>query len=345
MWLYLICFIAFPLVILIQIKKVPCITAKEWLSKERTDAIRGVAILLVVLHHVTTIVVNDLPYTMPFVQMGFGSVSLFFLMSGYAHMASYGSKELDYKFLWKKFKRMLVPYFLIWIIYFVTCFIRNKQVNPSECLADVLHLAYPGTPCWYFKVQLLLYVIFFVAFGIIMKKANPKKKAIVATICILIYMAVAYYAGLEEYWYLTVIFFSIGLALGIYSEQVFSVLKKYGMLLLLLALLMFIVIQAGVFFIGFKGFYYPIQILLCILLNIICISAIVRFRVGSIVLKFMANISLELYLIHGVMLSSDAFPVWNFVEGFDIFVYLFIAIILSWIIHVISNKINIYLKY
>lgn len=343
MWLYLVCFIVFPLVILIQIKKEPCITAPEWLSKDRTDAIRGVAILLVVLHHVTAIVINDLPYTMPFVQMGFASVSLFFLMLGYAHMASYGSKELDYKFLWKKFKRMLIPYFLIWIIYFVTCFIRSKQVNPSNCLADALHLAYPGTPCWYFKVQLLLYVIFFAVFGIIMKKASPKKKAIVATVCILIYMAVAYYAGLQAYWYLTVIFFSFGLILGIYSKQVFSILKRYAILLLLLALLMFIVIQAGVFFIGFKGFYYPIQILLCILLNIICISAIAKFRFGSVVLKFMANISLELYLIHGVMLSSDAFPVWNFAEGFDIFVYLFIAIILSWIIHMISNKINTYI--
>ena len=105
---------------------------------------------------------------------------------------------------------MLIPYFLIWIIYFVTCFIRSKQVNPSNCLADALHLAYPGTPCWYFKVQLLLYVIFFAVFGIIMKKASPKKKAIVATVCILIYMAAAYYAGLEAYWYLTVIFFSFG---------------------------------------------------------------------------------------------------------------------------------------
>ena len=47
MWLYLVCFIVFPLVILIQIKKEPCITAPEWLSKDRTDAIRGVAILLV----------------------------------------------------------------------------------------------------------------------------------------------------------------------------------------------------------------------------------------------------------------------------------------------------------
>lgn len=343
MWLYLVCFIVFPLVIVIQIKKAPCITAKEWLSKDRTDSIRGVAILLVVLHHVTAIVINDLLYTMPFVQMGFGSVSLFFLMSGYAHMSSYGSKELDYKFLWKKFKRMLVPYFLIWIIYIVTCIIRSKQVNLSNCLADALHLSYPGTPCWYFKVQLLLYIIFFVVFGIIMKKANPKMKAIVATICILIYIAVAYYIGLEEYWYLTVIFFSFGLALGIYFEQVFSVLRKYGMPLLLLALLLFIAIQVGVFFRGFKGFYYPIQILLCILLNIICISAIVKFRFGSVVLKFMANISLELYLIHGVMLSSDAFPVWNFLEGFNIFVYLFIAIILSWIIHTISNKISTYI--
>lgn len=339
MLLYAMCFLVFPVSILLQSKR-ELANTDEWLSKNRTDAIRGLAIFLVVLHHVSAEVSDLLPYTFPFVQMGFASVAIFFLLSGFAHVNVYGNKELNVQFLIKKCKRMLLPYFLIWGFYFIVVLIKGTGINWANCALDIFQLKLPGTLCWYFKIQLLLYIIFYICFGVLFKHSKILVKITASTLMVLLYIIIAHQVGLEAYWYLTVIYFPLGMLLAYFKNGAYKIAKKYAGLILLLGISFFVALQAIPFFRGFGKYYYLVQIGLTLAFCCTCVLGVYVYDLGSVILKFLGEISLELYLVHGMLLCAEIFNPWFFESGLDVVIYFVLSIFVSWAIHCVSQYIG-----
>ena len=130
-----------------------CVT---FLDKKVTNILRGIAILLVILAHVGTSFGNRY-----FTPLGGIGVAIFLFLSGYGLSESYKKNGLD-GFFKKRFLRVLLPYFLLIIIYHIV----------SRC-SFTLHgdniLCIPRN--WYIDYICVWYVVFFLCMFFAKEKA------------------------------------------------------------------------------------------------------------------------------------------------------------------------------
>lgn len=338
--LLLICYVIFPIIVWFGIRNNELSMLENWLNKKETDAIRGVAILFIVLHHVTMNITDIVPMVFPIAQLGFVGVSTFFLLSGYALVITYGNKKVDVNFLGKRFVRMILPYVLIYCFYLILSLLKREQINGAEIGSHFLHLSLPGEILWYFKVQLLLYIIFWGCFGVFFRNRSKKAKILGVNVCVVLYIIIAFKAGLEPYWYITVVYFSLGLWLGYYKEIIYNILLRYNVLFTVASLIGFIGLLAYTFFYGFGNYYYVIHICLTLLFNVSVLVITAKWKFNSAILAYIGKISLELYLIHGVIQNSGILGKWSFEKGINILLFLIISILGAEVVHLISGTIS-----
>ena len=110
----------------------------EFLSKDKTDVIRGIAIISIILYHLTISGISNL-LLFPFQFMQFCGVATFFLLSGYALMEQYQSRKNYLNgFLLKKLSRIYFSYILMFIPYLIYELCINSKINWIEELLGIL---------------------------------------------------------------------------------------------------------------------------------------------------------------------------------------------------------------
>ena len=116
----------------------------DWLSKDTTTAMKGFAILLVIIAHVG----HDGFGIRPFVPLGCFGVAIFLILSGYGLMESYHRNGLT-GFWKKRLLRILTPY-LIWVGFYSLYRVLLHQPLPLG------HIRY-----WFVEYIILWYISFY----------------------------------------------------------------------------------------------------------------------------------------------------------------------------------------
>ena len=128
---------------------------------EEIDTLKGIAIFLVVLGHSIIYFPIDLHMNSicDFIFRWLSSVHmpLFFVVSGYCY--SYGG---DYKkYLVKKLKRLLIPYFIFNAIDIVPRYCLSAFVNrPRNLEESVKKIFFDGGEYWFLYVLFFIFVVF-----------------------------------------------------------------------------------------------------------------------------------------------------------------------------------------
>ncbi len=118
----------FAIVALISRKK----ETTTFLDKTQTDQLKGIAILLVVLGHLWVHVsrVRAIP------ALGDYAVSLFLILSGFGLSISQITKTINSNFIFKRFRRVIIPYWLITLFILVADFLLlNKTYSITDVMA------------------------------------------------------------------------------------------------------------------------------------------------------------------------------------------------------------------
>lgn len=125
------------------------------ISKESSDFWKGVAILLVVLHHFFHDPVQLVPSYL-FIGLGPIACSIFYFLSGYGLGLS--GKYLQGGHYWKyRIKKLLVPGFVANILLVIYSFIfRKYSVTPFTFL-DIIGVSNLNHPIWFLQVLILMY--------------------------------------------------------------------------------------------------------------------------------------------------------------------------------------------
>lgn len=138
------------------------------------DIAKGVGIILVILGHTnTSLYLNDFIYSF--------HMPLFFIISGYL----YSRKEIKYKeFIWHKFKSLLIPYIIFFIISAPITLIKNN-FSLSHLIKSLLFYGETSwnTPIWFLIVLFSVYIIYF-----LVDKLNNKQK----NLCITVFLLLGY---------------------------------------------------------------------------------------------------------------------------------------------------------
>ena len=279
--------------------------SNQSLSVETTTNLQIIAVLFVILHHLSQIL-RDYPdsfLSSRLIIAGRLAVGLFFFVSGYGLIKQFKQKGKSYldTFFKKKGMSILLPFLLAMIVYFVY---RNLigELNFSAAMYSLVN----GNPFvgngWFTMMIIYLYVVFFVSASL--SKENDLLLFLILITCVIVITLISNLLSYGEWWTNAVFCFPLGVVWGAKEGEMTNFLfKRYR-------------VTIGAVAVLFSLFFYnpiirSLSVLFFVVLIIIC-SYKVTFK--SPIFHLLKPFSFELYLYQGLfipLLRSKIFFIGN----------------------------------
>ena len=316
---------------------VKCGNARKlnFLSKEYTDVLKGLCCIVVVYVHVK----NGNPLQDAIGSFAYVCVTLFFLFSSYGMLLSVEKKKEYLAHFWRnRLVALLVPLFFINLASFAAEYMKDEVFAPG------LIYSLNG----YVRV-LLEFCLWFYIVESAKKKWFPRKNVLgdllliagVVVSSLFLYLFVEAEFSAQNGWP----FERIGLVWGIllyrYQDRLTGWMGKHR---LLKTLMLFIICGClGVMYLKFKMVYFFGEYILKIVLGLALIIFLFvitekRFR-GNRISSWLGDVSYEVYLSHGIVMSLIVFSFPNMNSGLFIFLTICVVLLFSTLVHLISKPI------
>lgn len=265
------------------------------LSKDKSNAVKGVLAILIVFHHFST--TCDISCFSEFRRWGSIIVSVFFFMSGYGLARSitlkgkvYLSNFLSHR-LWKS---VILPYAIALIIFLVYL---NVDVPDASTLVGDWSRGFTLLPnAWFIVALALMYLGFY-----FINKTSGRCHVVKMFLYTLVYIIIVYSVGFERCWYVSVIMFPLGMLYADKENELVTLLNRYRARIWLIPLMM-----------GITCTCFIIQTIISSIVAFMALTIALVFvmisieveRIGKIgVFSFLSAISYEIYLCHGVAMK------------------------------------------
>lgn len=308
---------------------------KVILERSFTDTLRGIACILILLHHAETNLYSELPNIfIVFIPLGAFGTAIFFYLSGYGNY--YSLQKADKQigggdWLKKKLGRLVISYVLVIFLYSIVLCITKDPLISGENLLDyyisILKISIPPFTSWYIKIQLMVYVLHY----IIYKVVNEKNIGILLLLLLCIYTVVMKISGFEDFWWTSALCYGIG---NLIAERK-KIVEKYFCKLTIMSGLM----VSSVLLYICSLIYHKGTLLMCIIGVLALTSFFSMFDIKGILLIKAGNVSYELYLSQAVciyLILEKQFVNINIRMGF----YILVSIISAFII----EKATVYIE-
>lgn len=269
-------------------------------SKDATLPLRGLLALFIVLHHISLRLTYMIPeaslfHLSEFQHWGELVVSVFFFMSGYGLIKSYQKKGNGYLdgFLTGRLFKIMNPYIICCVLY--VPFNKNN-------LSSILSLETWKTDCpflpssWFVIAIFILYLIFYIS----ARFFSPVKNIIIFSYLLSIVMTcVLICLDFRSWWWKDLICFNFGMSISFHEEYLRRLFLNKKMLLIFFCSLL-LVLNLPEFINISSNFLFPIRVILfpIFVWQLVCYT---KYTQNS-VLKFLGNISYEIYLVHTAIL-------------------------------------------
>lgn len=286
----------------------------EYLSRENTQALKGILSIAVFLCHVvpaSKIFYGSILSPL-FGSLGYLSVSVFFFLSAYGISLQYEKRKEDYLNNFPK-NRILSIYFLnafLVLIYGAYILILDGRVEVLPVLQSFLIGNTIVGNGWYLQVIVLFYLIWYLCTVIVTKK---EKRCFAIAACLLTYVIISGFL-LDATWFECTLSFLLGLIYQKEKDKIDNILcrskKRYCFILILSAMafaVLFILANRN-FFAMFPKFNSIIRIIakclsspmfvifVCMCLYLLKLE---RFKI----LQFLGKHSIEIYVLHAIPLD------------------------------------------
>lgn len=179
-------------------------------DRNSTNSLKGICMLMIIIHHIYT----NLGYVNSYIRnFGLGSwgyiaTGTFFLLSGYGLTSSVQKQKIENKdWLFKRLKKILLPYGFVFVLYTTLQFILEDSVLSFSVLKNFISLTVPGTTTWFLKVITVLYILFYIIFR--SNRSILQKITIMTLFCVL-YLIVAI-PFLPDFWWSSILCFPVGM--------------------------------------------------------------------------------------------------------------------------------------
>lgn len=333
--------IAFFLISLYRLEYIPD-GDNVLVSKDNGTSLRALLAVCIVFHHLYFGIKEGFILTVIY-SVSPLYIAVFFFLSGYGLQKSFLSNPAYKKaFLLKRLPKILVPYifatFAYWIMYLcfghrytllrvITRFLRGRAIVANG---------------WFIYVILIFYLVFALLMRLFGKK--PKLMILGGAVYYVVWVIACRYFDTPQgmLFYAQSHLPAVGMAAAVYEKQILKLLKnKYlSLVLIMLALTTFSffwlqdILKA--LSVSEHGLIYTFcfSMFSCLLV----IFMLNRFRLKSPILSFLGDISLEIYLFHGLfhkMLRNDVI----YIESDFLWCILVLAgaIVFSAIMHRVFN--------
>jgi len=179
------------------------------IDRQTSNVLKGIAIILIVISHVI--------WSMPsFIRSGYEAVSVlmgpaqigmltFLFLSGYGICRSYGLSGIDArKYLWRRFRRVVVPYWAVLTLYIVAIliFLPSYFSDKAMQLAILLNYClivfspYDIIGVGWFVTYIIMWYLAYLLVSKLQLKEGWKIAAMLAGVPVLVYFGSGSFAGL-----------------------------------------------------------------------------------------------------------------------------------------------------
>lgn len=189
---------------------------EDYMSPQKTGAIKGIFVIIVLFSHVRQYVtLGTNPFHEPFndfmLFLGQLMVVMFLFYSGYGVTLGLAKKEGYVKtLLSKRALKVLLHYDIAILIFYFVGLALGKNYSLKKLLLSFIGLDAVGNSVWFIFVILILYVITWAAFRFIKKRVVLGTA--ITTVLSLVCVAVLYLLkGKEYWWYDTLLCYPLGM--------------------------------------------------------------------------------------------------------------------------------------
>lgn len=283
-----------------------------YLSVETCKSFRGLLAIIVVLHHLAQNTVNDSIYSY-IISDGFLVVAFFFFLSGYGLQSSYISKGDKYKkgFILKRIPPVLIPYIIITVLYWLMYLAGGDLYTLKDIIIGIVKGNTIVPYSWYIVNILEFYIIYWLL--MIICKKNYALMIAGALIWYILYAAFCMRMSYGVWWYKTSLLPAVGMFWATYEKRIIEIVKRRYFIItpiVFTALLLLVfwqsdtipfivpIAKSSLFIVISKGILFVICVLMFSM----------KFQIGNKALRFLGEISLEIYLSQGLfikLLRSD----------------------------------------
>lgn len=198
---------------------------EDYMSPQKTGAIKGVFVIIVVLSHLRQyITLDNSVYNLPFkdfmVFLGQLMVVVFLFYSGYGVLLGLQKKEgYAVSIITKRVPKVLLHFDIAVVIFYVIGLLMGKNYTVTRLFRSLIGIDGVGNSVWFITVILLLYIITFAVF------VFARKRVILGTVFITLASAIVVILFLrfrahEYWWYDTIMCYPLGMWYAIAKEKI-----------------------------------------------------------------------------------------------------------------------------
>lgn len=289
--------------------------AQRLLSKDQTDEIKGIAIILVILGHLWVHVVGIIPKLI----YGGEAVAIFLILSGYGMTSSYGNRKVQYgAYIAARIKRVMIPYWIITVILVTMDYLLlNRTYNIQDILMTMLGVninmetRYIDYVRWFITFILIWYAFYLLAVSLFSGKMRVLFMYVIAAV----FFLTDYYVLHMGFYQFAA--FPVGCTLGLYYDQIEKSFSRKPIRYLVLAafvmsgtviykIMLSSLLHSSMPTIVGKALDEAIGILFCLaVITAFGTLGIIGYR--STILCYIGIISYELFMLHGAFLIKYNF--------------------------------------
>lgn len=339
----LICCIIFPLFVFWKAKIYENNTwNSEALSKNDTGCIRGIAAFFVLFAHVlielSDMGIGSLGPAVLYKWCGGLGVCVFFFVSGYGLWMSCDNKKIDANFIMKRLNNILPTYFFIRLIAIVL--LKKYEMGLGY---TVLYFLSIKESAWFVVEMLLIYFIFYYAIR------YGKSNAIYYIFVALIVMSIVFIVlGFDARWYNANLNFGFGVLLARYRKEYIAKITNTEKEFWLINIgMIFCFGITAILFTMFKGCLWAniFKLLAGGFFSLVLVNIVLKINLHSKGLLYVGKYSLQLYLLHMVVIewfSEIVNDNWDLSILFliEVLVSVFVLGVYCWI----ENKLKVLIK-
>jgi len=291
--------ISFLVLIIIAIPKMR-ISIKEAnsLTADFSVNVKGFLCILIFYNHMAGWFENQGIFFRLFSHMGSFIVGVFFFLSAFGLTKAYSGK-VGFSFLIKRCIKILIPYWICEVVYIVVSVVCDialqVDVTWKNIFLSAIQLRTIVENSWYVGAILLLYVIYYIC--------NRILPSVDLTLKITLFMIIASFI-FKNYW-TTYFAFPLGIFIGEREQRILSLKesKRFVFFIISVALCL---LAIGLKFYGNSidnEMYMNVSDMLTSVLFASAVFFMLTFiKISNKILKFLGNISYEVYLLHGLAL-------------------------------------------
>ena len=285
-------------------------TNDNHLSLDNTTKLRGILAFAIILHHMSEKITTGGKFFPLMVHAGYLIVAVFFFLSGYGCLLSYIKKGKTYlKTFWKNRILYLVIIYLLTTIAYLFYY---RAIDKSIGINSILYSFINGNPIamnsWYIIVQLFMYIFFYISYSI----PNINKWSRIGMVfSFLLLLAILFdYCEYKSIWYISNFAFVFGLIYAQDKDYFQRLLERKWIFLLVFTLIVLAAFSALPLFFENDNVFsgaFSIRHVSRYISTVAFVSLIILFlfkiRIIGVFWKKMGLMSLELYLLHGMVYS------------------------------------------